>query len=192
MYSLDIETLVSVLQQRRITGSLEADLATGGLSGNLKKGNVRVELQAGKIRAVEIQNTHGQRLYTGLEALNKISRVVFTWQLTEAPPPERAALSNLPPMQQSPAMRQPPGPINSSSLSRGVEKLVPKRYRPIPPEQMQSLSRTGRTVYALVNGTNSVQRIADLLSLPISVVYTELLELRSEQFIVLTRENPSS
>lgn len=190
LYSLDIETLISVLQNRRIQGSLDADLSTGGISGPLKNGSVKIELKEGKIISATISDASGHILYQGQDALSRVRRVVLTWQLMETP------LSSLNkdvrtdltvPAQYPPALNQTQSAINPSlpPADRNINSFVPIRRQNLPPERLRYLSRSARSIYALVNGTSSIQRIADLLSLPVDVAYRELLVLQQEQLVTL-------
>ena len=194
MYSLDIETLISVLQNRRIQGFLEADLSTGGFSGPLRSGFIRVELQEGKIISAFISDANGRILHQGQEALSKVGGVVLTWQLTET---SSSLLDNNVrndanfPIQHSPVLNQTHSVTHSflspvgRSYAFNVDSFVPVRRQNISPERLRFLSRSVRSVYALVNGVNSIQRIADMLSLPVDLVYRELLVLQQQQIIAL-------
>jgi len=194
VYSLDIETLISVLQNRRIQGFLEADLSTGGFSGPLRSGFIRVELQEGKIVSAFISDANGRILHRGQEALSKVGGVVLTWQLTET------LLNSLDknvrydanfPGQHSSALNQTQSithPLLSPvdrSFALNIGNFVPVRSQTISPERLRFLSRSVRSMYALVNGVNSIQRIADLLSLPVDLVYRELLVLQQQQIIAI-------
>nr|BBH88822.1 hypothetical protein KTC_35730 [Thermosporothrix sp. COM3] len=194
MYNLDIETLISVLQNRRITGFLEADLSTGGLSGSLRKGTILVELQMGKIVTIRIRNPKGQLLFDGQQALQKIRGIVFAWQLTEATTPDKNRASSFmgnpnPALERYPAQYSPARSLLPASPSQPDSRsmLIPVRYQNIPPGYLQHLSRTARSIYALVNGANTIQRIAALLSLPLPVVYAELMALYNDHLIVFAQ-----
>lgn len=194
MYSLDIETLIGVLQNRRIKGFLEADLSTGGLSGALKSGFVKVELKDGNNLSIFIRDKNGNVLYQGQEALNKVRRLVLTWQLVEVVPGLQDKESHTDPtfpIQRSPALHPLPSttkplppPVRYSPAS-DMSACVPKRRQNLPSEHLHYLSRHARSVYGLVNGANSIRRIAGLLSMPIDMVYRELLALQREQLIVI-------
>lgn len=199
MYSLDIETLISVLQNRHIQGFLEADLSTGGASGALKRGFVKVELREGKIVSILISDTNGRILYQGQDALNKVRRMVLTWQLTETPSRSFDKDTNTDPtfpIQRSsalqhtqPEMKSLLPPVDRSSASN-TNNAVPVRLQSLLPGRLRYLSRSARTVYALVNGANSIQRIANLLSMPTDMVYRELLALQREQLVSFRDDEP--
>lgn len=192
MYSLDIETLISVLQNRQIQGFLEADLATGVVSGPLKGGFVKVELKEGKIASVSIKDANGRILYQGQEALSKVRKLVLTWQLTETLSKSLDKETRTDPafsVQRFPALNQTKPAKNAfswpvdRSTAPYINEFVPIRRQDLPSARLRYLSRFARSIYALVNGANSTQRIADLLSQPVDVVYRELLALQEEQFI---------
>jgi len=194
VYSLDIETLIGVLQNRRIQGSLEANLSTGGISGPLKNGSVKVELREGKIISATISDASGHILYQGQDALSRVRKVVLTWQLMETPLSllNKDARTDLAiPAEHPPALNQTQSAINPSlsrvdrSFASNINSFVPIRRQNLPPERLRYLSRSARSIYALVNGTSPIQRIADLLSLPVDVVYRELLVLQQEQLVTL-------
>ena len=93
MYRLDIETLIGVLQNRFIQGSLEVDLATGGVSGPLRQASVHIELKERYIISATIQGAYGRVLYQEKEALKRIRGIVFHWQLIETGAPPSSASS---------------------------------------------------------------------------------------------------
>ena len=194
MYSLDIETLIGVLQNRRIQGSLEANLSTGGISGPLKNGSVKIELKEGKVISATISDASGNILYQGQDALNKVRKVVLTWQLTEIPlsPLNKDVRTDLTvPAQYPSTLNQVQATANlllpyvDRSFVSSINSFVPIRRQNLTPDRLRYLSRSARSIYALVNGINSIQRIADLLSLPVDVVYPELLALQQEQLVTL-------
>lgn len=193
VYSLDIETLISVLQNRQIQGFVEAELAAG-FAGIAGKSSVVVTLDRGKVISVTITGANGQPLYQGKEALNKIRRAVLTWQLVETTnkvpqqfSPTNPFTASMPPptvrTQPLPPAKQPLLPAPTSSFST-IGAIIPMRQR-VPSTHIHQWSRTARNVYALVNGTNSIQRIANLLSLPVDAVYAELLTLQEGHLVLL-------
>ncbi len=195
MYSLDIETLISVLQNRRIQGTLEADLSTGGVSGPLKNGSVKIELKEGKIISATISDASGHIRYQGQDALSRVRRVVLTWQLMETPlnslnkgdHVDLTVPAQYPPNLSQVATKPFLLPVDRSFASN-INNFVPIKRQNLLPERLRYLSRSARSIYALVNGKSSIQRIADLLSLPVDVVYKELLALQQEQLVTLQSE----
>ena len=199
VYNLDIDTLITVLKNRRINGLLRSDLSTGGFSGSLGKGYAVITLQNGAFKSLAIYDARDQLLFQGNDALNKIRRKVLAWDLTETPPaPEQfSPRSDLPPtnstgsLQYQPSFQDGTGrgsaPLPPMGIRNSINTLIPTRYLQLSPVYLQSMSRAARSIYALVNGINTVERIAHLLSLPVDVVYAELVAMQNGSFIVLMR-----
>lgn len=199
MYSLDIETLIGVLQNRQIYGFLKADISSGQVSG-VGRGSVVVVLKEGKIDSVSIYDGNGRLLFQGRDALGRLRRVVFTWQLEETPPAQSSraitttnpSLPGIPyPVEQSPSLTRSDIPVAASRSGMPVSamsmgSLVPIRYQQLSSDNLQYLSRNARGIYTLTNGTNTIQRISALLSLPLESVYAELVALQGMQLVVIT------
>lgn len=188
MYSLDIETLIGVLQGLKVRGNVEARLFSG-FADIPARSIVVLELNEGKMLSATIYDPQGFMLFQGKEALEKIRQRVLTWQLTETPlspsPPVTNSgntFSGRLPMPESSVTG--PQPVTSlqpmTSVSPGA--FVPVRVQHVSSSQ-QHWSRARLRVYSLVNGKNSVAYIAHLLALPVETVYMELKALQAEHMV---------
>lgn len=157
MYTLDFETMKQVMQEHQKTGLLYADIPSGvaGLSGPCR---IEVKLMAGIVASCSIVNERGQRL-SEKESIKRVSRLgallwIFVPQTSSALP--------------APSM---PAPRDLSPF--------PLRLVQLDQEQMRSWSRLHRGIFALSDGTRSVMKIAEILSLPPEVVDRALQDLQS-------------
>ena len=203
MYSLDVETLLGVLQGLKVRGSIEAILLSSIIEIPAKS-RVVLELNEGKMLSATIYAPQGYVLFQGKEALERIRQKVLTWQLTETlsantenafsvQMPEQPPYAPMQPKQPTQPMRpvqsvQSAQPIQQPAMdqrtrsSASLDTFIPVRL-PTRLSSQQQWSRTRMRIYALVNGRNSIAYIAHLLSLPGETVYIELKALQAEHMI---------
>lgn len=191
MYSLDIETLIGVLQGLKVRGNVEARLLSG-FADIPARSVVVLALNEGKMLSAAIYDPQGFMLFQGKEALEKIRQKVLTWQLTEAPlsplspsPPATNAgniFSGRLPKPESHITGQQPVTSLQPTASVSPGALVPVRVQHVSSSQ-QHWSRIRLRVYSLVNGKNTVAYIAHLLALPVESVYMELKALQAEHMV---------
>jgi hypothetical protein len=163
MYTLDFETMKQVMQEHKKTGFLYADVPSGvtGLSGPCR---IEVKLMAGAIDSCSIVSERGQRL-PEKESIKQVSRLgTLLWVFA----PQTSAVQQI-----SPA-------------------LTPREASPFPQRtvqterwQMNSWSRLHRSIFALADGTRSVAKIAEMLSVPPEHVDKSLRDLQSVGAIVM-------
>ncbi len=150
-YILDLETLLSLLEEAGQNGSLFTELPSG-ISGFKEYCRARIDLQEGKIVFCQIEGRNGRILASKRQALQLVSNLGSReWHLVEAPSPPRA-LS--------------PSPVDRSSPSRRslqASSLVPQRVPLIDQYALSRLPRRHRQVLSLIDGTRSIERIAALL-----------------------------
>jgi hypothetical protein len=150
MYSLSYEMIVQVLRQFGYSGEVHAEISIG--SALKKSGHVVLVAQYGEIRKCIILQQDGQRLAEDEQAYAMLSRLgVLDWQLVPASPP---------------GMAQSPSPSFTGGPGARSGSFCPRRL-PLSPSQMQSWPMLYRSVYALADGTRSIEHIAMLLSHPL-------------------------
>ncbi len=206
IYSIDLETMVQILQEHRQTGVLQAEVP-GGMAGLRERCRIEIDVVKGNIVACRVENSSERVVLWGDDALREVYRLgVLDWILTLRREP-------LPPLHESspglrtqplsswerismtdPFMRTPLGsttgstpvvrPVTGSFPVAGTS-LIPRRTKEVEPGQMQVWHRTQRMVYALIDGKNSVQRITSMLSLSPRVVEQVLRVLQAMGVIVL-------
>jgi hypothetical protein len=212
IYSIDLETMVQILQEHRQTGVLQAELP-GGMAGLRERCRIEIDVVKGNIVACRVENSSEHVVLWGDDALREVHRLgVLDWTLTlrrEPLPPLHASSAGLrtqplsswermsmtDPFIRTPSGRLSPGgsttgstpvvrPVTGSFPVAGTS-LIPRRTKEVEPGQMQAWHRTQRMVYALIDGKNSVQRITSMLSLSPRVVEQVLRALQAMGVIVL-------
>jgi hypothetical protein len=206
IYSIDLETMVQILQEHRQTGMLQAELP-GGMAGLRERCRIEIDVVKGNIVACRVENSSERVVLWGDDALREVHRLgVVDWTLTlrrEPLPPLHESSSGLRTRPLSswermsmtdPFMRTPLGsttgstpvvrPVTGSFPVAGTS-LIPRRTKEVEPGQMHAWHRTQRMVYALIDGKNSVQRITSMLSLSPRVVEQVLRALQAMGVIVL-------
>lgn len=150
MYSLSYEMIVQVLRQFGYSGEVHAEIPID--SAHKRSGYVVLVVQNGEIKKCVISQQNGQKLLEGEQAFRMLSRLgVLDWKLIYAP---------------TPGMAQSPSPSFAAGPGARSGSFCP-RHLPLSPFQMQSWPMLYRSVYALADGTRSVEHIAMLLSHPI-------------------------
>lgn len=165
MYNLDFETIKQVMQEHQKTGYLYADVLAGA-SGLSESGRIEVRLYAGSVVSCFIVGNSGKRL-TEKESVKKIERMgrlKWTFTLQE----EYAALPD-------PALLFVPEEI----------AVFPRRVVALEQWQMQSWPRLHRMVFALSDGTRSIPKIAEVLSVAPTQVENALRDLQSINVIAM-------
>jgi hypothetical protein len=160
VYILDLETMLEVLTYHRRTGVLSADLPSGGPM--LKEAcHLEIMVDRGKVRSCSITDQNGHVLMENEQALQMIKSLgVIRWRLSESA--KKAALQELP---ATAAARSSAG--------------VPRRLVHLGAEHMASWPRLYRSVYALIDGQTSLERIARMLFVMPGVVEQVISDLRS-------------
>lgn len=168
MYTLDFETMMQVMQGHRKTGLLYADVPAG-TAGIREPCRIEIKLEAGNMVSCFLITESGQRLTQG-DAIKRIARFgTLHWdflpQAAIAPP----AL---------PAPRVIPSPENT---------LFPRRIASVEQWQMQSWPHLHRRIFVLADGTRSLAKIAEILSVPPVSVERVLRDLQSIRVIEILR-----
>ncbi len=187
MYSLDTETMLQLLRERRQTGILATDLplGTAGVRGRL---HAVVTITAGKIVDCRIEESNGQLWVVGEEALQELHRLgTLDWSLTL-----QQTTPKLPAIQQtSPVLNYSPYLQDSSTAVTGPikreEPQIPVRSMLVEASQMTQWPRTHRMVYAMVDGKNTTKRIAELLSMQTTTLEQILRDLQNMRVITINQ-----
>lgn len=150
-YILDLETLLTLLQEVEQNGRLSTTLPSG-IPGIKERCQARVDLQEGKIIFCQIEGRYGQVFARGSQALQLLSRLgPQEWQLVDI-----QQLESLP----VPTTVQRP-PQNQRLLYTST--LVPQRITFIEQHTLNRLPLRHRQVLNLVDGMRSVERITAIL-----------------------------
>ncbi len=157
-YTLDLETLLALLEEAGQTGRLSTELPSG-VPGFKERCQARVDLQGGKVVSCQLGGRNGRILISGNKALQLLSHLgPYEWQLVETQL-DGSFPTPTPTPTPAPIQVQPPGVGNLYALS-----VVPRRTAYFDQRALDRLSRRHRRVLSLVDNVRSVEKIASLLS----------------------------
>ena len=155
MYSLKYEMMTQVLQQLAYSGELRASIPSQ--TALREGGQVVLLAQKGQVISCMLFNKNGRMLCYGVQAQHLLIRLgIVDWQLVSSTESQTASPVPLPSV---------PGAI---SVQRERD-LVPQRLLDSQ-AQMPTWSTLERSVFALADGTRTVEQIAILLSRPIQTI----------------------
>jgi hypothetical protein len=167
-YTLDFETIQQVMQEHQKTGFLYAEVPSG-VAQLRESCRIEIKIMAGVIASCIVIGASGQRL-TGKEAAQGLARLGrLRWTFT--------------PQQEVAAQVAP------SSLAPGEVTIFPRRYTYLEQAQMRAWPRLHRATFALADGTKSIVKIAEILSVSPDLVNKTLRELQSIGVIVMEPGN---
>jgi hypothetical protein len=158
MYSLDFETMRQVMQEHQKTGFLYAD-APSGVGRIHEPCRIEVTMKAGNVVSCSVIGNSGRSL-TGKEAARELARLGelrWTFELQQ-----QIVSQQMMKTQMTLAVPNSPFPLRTVQLEQ---------------RQMQDWPRMHRMVFALADGTKSVAKIAEVLSVSQSVVEKILRDL---------------
>lgn len=193
-YELDLETLLTLLEEMRQNGVLFANVPPGLLG--LKTGcQVRIDLVEGKVVYCHIEDSTGQvrvlgnnKAFSLLYGLGTLKWYVET-ALPDAPSlvdTNSSPLRAIPPTNTRPLST--PSPYDTVPL-QSIYSIVPRKTVNIGLSALQRLSRNQRRVLILVDGTRSIEKIASVLYSSsqdnIQMVLRALRELESLRLITM-------
>jgi hypothetical protein len=196
VYETDLQTMVRIFFQQNV--ELRTEIAQ--MPGKQGSGWVRVTLIKGTIVACLIKWKNGEVL-SGPEALRIVERLgSLAWDYTALTPGELS--SSMPQQRKSPqntseaaqpfiAQREhsptvPSQGAQSQSASRSSLQaaMVPVRTRSVPQQQFAEWPRAYRSVFNLIDGHNSIEKIANLLAKPYEAVASIITDLYKQGIIV--------
>jgi hypothetical protein len=195
VYETDLQTMVRVFFQQNV--ELHAEVAQ--IPGEPGRARIRVTLVKGTIVACRIKWMDGEAL-SGPEALRIAERLgPLDWDYTSLNPGEpsfdtpqqnklprnTSAAAQSFTTQQGYTPAEPPQGTQSQNapwpLSQPAQ--VPVRARDVFQQQLAEWPRTYRSVFNLVDGHNSIERIANLLRKPYETVAKILADLQKQGII---------
>lgn len=165
MYTLDLVTIMQIMQAHRKTGRLQADLPAG-IPKLREPCRVEIALEAGNISSCAIISKRGS-LLTRDEAYQKmvhLGRIRWTFV------PQNSSVQ----------------PLESANRVPG-KAVVSRPYRVglIEQEQMRSWRLMHKMVYGLADGTRTIEEIAGLLSATPETIEGVLHDLQSMRVIAM-------
>lgn len=143
VYNLDLETMLSTLSRRQLSGSLVADVPRGKVGR--EPGHVEISVDNGKAVFCTLQS--GQTYVTGEKALQILAQLdIIPWVFTVSP--KQALL-----------------PLAQSAIPQGgvSQVRIPKRSGTLQQTELARLPRTHFQVYAYIDGKRTVEEIAQQL-----------------------------
>jgi hypothetical protein len=153
-YTLDLETLVSLLEELGQNGRLSCEMPSG-VPGLREACQARIDLQDGKIIFCQIEGRGRRVLASGNQALRLLSNLgPREWQLVETQPEETQPLLATGPLQSN----------SRNAMNVRTPSVIPQRVTAIDQQTLNRLPRRHRWVLNLVDGMRSVAKIASLLS----------------------------
>jgi hypothetical protein len=192
VYETDLQTIVRIFFQQTV--ELRAEAAqVPGMQGPVR---IRITLVKGTIVACLIKSKNGE-VFSGAEALHIVERLgSLTWDYTSLKPGDGASgisrqsksSQSTSTTTQSFATQKEQAPATPSqgpqaSWSAFQPVLVPVRVRNVLQQQFAEWPRTYRSVFNLVDGHNSIEKIAYLLAKPYETVAKILSDLHKQGVI---------
>jgi hypothetical protein len=165
VYTLDLKTMLQIMQKHKQTGHLHTDLPSGvpGLRGPC---HVDIVLEVGTMVSCTIKSARGA-LLTGDKAYQELTRLGrLRWTLVPSVPPAGR-----------------PG-FAPQTLGRRMTPR-PRRTMVVEQWQMQSWQRLHTLVYGLVDGIRGASEIADVLMVPSETIEGILRDLQAMQVIIM-------
>jgi hypothetical protein len=157
-FTLDFQTIQQVMQAHHRTGWLFAE-APSGVAGIREPCRIEINVIEGKITSCALISRSGQHI-AGNQAAAALSRLGrLRWTFT-------------------PDVEVTVKPV-SPTLSPGRISFFPQRTMQLRQEQMRTWSRMYKAIFALADGTKSVAKIAEILSIPRQQVERALRDLQS-------------
>lgn len=198
-YYLDLATVVAALQSLGQTGRIETDLSAIPQKGrgNAQPGHLALVIQNGRVASWVVLDINGRQISAGDEndvgTLQKHYPLRMKWQFTQTVlPTSTMSATQFSPVRDSNDARysnEPPYAFGSSRprFSSDVSSRragVPRRVRVLSAEYLALMPRQYRMIYALVNGSNSVERIIQLMTaVPPDTIEMILHELQARDII---------
>ena len=163
VYNLDLETMLSTLARRQLSGNLVADVPKGRVGR--ESAHIEINVDSGKLISCSLRS--GQAIITGENALQIIARLdVIPWSFTSAP------------SQLTVATTQSLSPTGLVPLAR-----IPKRSITLQSADLAKLPRTHFQVYAYIDGKRTVEELAHLLRTTNGQIERVLADLRAWKIV---------
>ena len=137
VYNLDLETMLSTLSRRQLSGILVTDLPRGSVGR--EPAHIEISVDIGKVVSCSLQS--GQTYITGENVLQLLARLeIIPWVFAAASP------------------AQPSG-----AIERLPQSHIPRRLGTLQQTDIARLPRTHFQVYAYIDGRRTVEEIAQQL-----------------------------
>ena len=193
MYETDLQTMVRIFFQQNV--ELRTEIAQ--VPGKQGPGRVRITLIKGTIVACLIKWKNGEVL-SGSEALRIVERLgSLAWDYISLTPgePSSSMLQQRKSPQNTSEIAQPftaqrehmPTVPSQGRLSQGTSlhpALIPIRASAVPQRQFTEWPRAYRSVFNLIDGRNSIEKIANLLAKPYETVASIMTDLYKQEIII--------
>ena len=169
MYKFDLTTMLQILSRLRQNGILRTELQD--TRNVAEKFVAQLDIVEGKAISCYIKNGNGQIIFSDHEALRVLYGLgPLEWILL----PRQDMIISVPRPQLPPQI-----PLLALPPPASARSSVPRRTVLVEQRQMISWPRRHRMVYVLIDGKKSIDRIAEILSLPINVVEDIIRDLQS-------------
>jgi hypothetical protein len=163
VYNLDVETLLQIMQVHQQTGLLQASVPPK-IAGIRESRHVEIAVMTGKVTSCTIKYSNGQQI-TGKEALDSLISVGrLHWNFV-------------------PKANTPRQPLQSTQIQSAKSSRFPLRLVPLDQNEVRNWPRLHRLVFAMADGTNSIEKMARMLSISPDVIEVVLEDLQKMQKI---------
>ncbi len=163
VYNLDLETMLSTLSRRQLSGRLVADVPRGRVGR--EPAHIEISVDSGKVVSCSLQS--GQAYVTGENVLRILARLdIIPWIFTASP-------------------KQSLVPSTQSLISIGEvsQTHIPRRLGTLPQVKLARLPRTHFQVYAYLDGKRTVEEIAQQLRTTPQQIERVLFELQTWKIV---------
>ena len=144
VYNLDLETMLSTLSRRQLSGSLIADVPRGRVGR--EPAHIEISVDSGKVVSCSLQS--GQIYVTGENVLQILARLdIIPWIFAVSSPKQ----SSVPSSQALVPLREVP------------QIPIPRRLGTLQQVELARLPRTHFQVYAYIDGKRTIEEIAQQL-----------------------------
>lgn len=193
-YELDLETLLSLLEEMRQNGILFTNMPSGFL-GQKTGCQIRIDLVAGKVAYCHIEDSEGQvHILSNQKAFSLLYGMGPLEWFVETHLPDVPSLvdtnASLPGTMLPAVTRPLPAKSSRDTIPLWrISSTVPRQIISIEPQVLQALSRNQRRVLVLVDGIRNIEKIASILYLSsqddMQIVLKTLRELESLRLIAM-------
>jgi len=155
---------------------------------------IEISIMMGTVASCSVFGKSGRRL-TGEKAIKEISRLgQLRWNFTSQEEATTQPASPAPLQPASPSLPSWTSPSLAPQMSPAFPQatdisLFPTRTANLEQGQMRTWPRAHRAVFALADGTKSIEKIAAMLSISPAIVYKAILDLQSIGVLILGSEN---
>jgi hypothetical protein len=160
VYNLDLETMLSTLSRRQLSGSLVADVPRGRVGR--EPAHIQISVDSGKVVSCSLQS--GQTYSTGENVLQILARLdIIPWIFTASSPQQSLA----------------PSPQSLVPIGEVSQARIPRRFGTLQQTDLARLPRTHFQVYAYIDGNRTVEEIAQHLRTTPQQIERVLLDLQT-------------